>query len=116
MALARFRVKAEAGEPAVIEVNGQLLDGSLAVLGLSLRADGPAPVLTLMVAGDGVLEGEGIVQVERAGTEDYRAELRAIVEAIDEQEWERKALEHSPSLESTMVAGFKGALLEMLSP
>ena len=98
MPLARFRIKCEAGEPAAIEVNGQQLPAGMVVLGLSLRADGPAPVLTLVVAGDGILEGEGIVQVERESEEDYRGELLAIVQGRPRQDLVTSPSHDRPSM------------------
>lgn len=114
MPLASFAVSCSAGQPATIEVNGKPLPAGMAVQGLTLRNDGPAPVLTLLVAGEGVLEGEGIVEVVRESQEDYRAELRAIIEKLDPDELDRKALEHAPTLNSKPGEGYKAALLELI--
>ena len=114
MPLATFDIRTTAGEPADIEVNGKPLPEGLTALGLTLRTDGPVPQLTLVVSGEGRIEGEGIVHVELQSEEDYRGELRRIIEGLDPDELDRKALEQAPSLDSGPGGGYKAALLEMI--
>lgn len=114
MGLASFRIRASAGEPLAVALNGQQLPDGLHVLGYDLRMVDGIPQLALFVSGESSIEGEGLVVVQRESNEDYGAELRRIVEGLDEDEWGRRAIEAAPSLDSSPAGGFKTALLEML--
>lgn len=111
MPLARFRLVATAGEPIAAEINGKPLDG-LHVLGYSVGMVDGIPQVSLTVAGEGTIEGEGLVVIEREGS--GPEELRQLIRQLDPEELDRKALQHAPSLDSKPGDGYKSALLEML--
>lgn len=112
MPLARFRIVSAAGEPLSVQFNGSNLPEGLHVTGLSLQLVEGVPQLVLGVSGEAIIEGEGIVVIEREG--DEIAYLRKFVESIDPDEWNRKSLEHASGLETSPGEMFKSALLEMI--
>lgn len=112
MGLARFRVVVEPGEPATIEVNGRELPEGLAVRELSLTFDANSvPRLSLVVAGEGCIEGEGIVVVQPEGE---AADLRQLVAGLDPEEWDRAAMNLPAGLDTSTGHLYKAALMGML--
>lgn len=97
MPLAQFRIALSPDPDAtVVEVNGQTVPGVRAVALQSLRQAGETPRLILELAGDGVLEGDGIVEVQRPTTaaDDGDAVARFLA-GIDPAELSRQALERA---------------------
>lgn len=113
MPLARFRLVASAGEPLAAEINGKPLPDGLHVLGYSVGMVDGIPQVTLSVAGEGTIEGEGLVIIEHEG--EGPEMLRQLIRRLDPDELDRKALEHADCLTSKPGEGYKTALLEMLS-
>lgn len=114
MGLASFRIVASAGQPLAVHLNGQQLPDGMNVLGYDLRMVDGIPQLALFVNGETSIEGEGLVFLKPEGGDEI-GYLRAFLEGLDPDELERKAIEHAPTLESKLGAGFVDALLEMVS-
>lgn len=113
MPLARIRAVAAAGEPLAVEINGSPLP--VVVRGLSVQMVDGIPQFVLAASGEGVIEGEGLVVVERTTEGDAQAELLALIDSLDPAELDRKACEHAPTLASKPGEGYIAALREIVA-
>ncbi len=113
MPLARYRVVTEAGEPIVVEVDGEPLLRGGVVNGVSLATDGATPRLVVSVSAEAELAGEAVVVVERpADGGDEIEYLQQWVANLDVGELDRLAAQLAPpTLNTSPGEGTKAALL-----
>ena len=86
--MAQFRIEATAGALPVLVLGNQRVPG---VTALAFDAQpGELPRVTVQIVGEGVIEGEGIVHVEKAG--DDRQAVLDMIDGLDPDEVDRVAL------------------------
>lgn len=111
MALAQFSLDLRADRAPVLVVNGQ----QVAVAGLTLRHVPPSmPQLILELAGEGTVEGEGIVALDQ-GAGDEIAYLRQFLANLDPDTLERAAAGQFDLGAETNGQAFLAALVSMVS-
>jgi hypothetical protein len=111
---ARFDVDLQLGQPPTVVVNGEKLDPAVfSFVGVRPGTDfGTPAALLLEVAGEGRVEGPGVVWAQSDGNEvEY---LRQFIASIDPGELERRALAHQVTINDGPGEGFLKALMEMI--
>ena len=110
MGLARFSVEMHMGRAPKVRVNDECVRAGPAVM--LDHEQSAVPRLALELAGEGTIEGEGIVEVVRESNEvDY---LRAFLANLDPTQMERAALEQLHQGAETNGQAFLAALREMV--
>ncbi len=111
MGLAQFSLDLRADRAPALTVNGQ----SVAVVGLTLRHVPPSmPQLVLEMAGEGTIEGEGIVAVDQGGAGDEIEYLRSFLANLDPGVLEKAAIEQFDIGAETNGQAFLSALIAMV--
>lgn len=112
MGLLSFSVDVDANGTARVLLDGQDVSDRIAGVNVAARPGQP-PVLTLLHAGEGPIEGEGIVRVVEEGL-DQREAVLAFLSNLDAAEVDRQALEKmqwgSKSLTATVIEVLKEAV------
>ena len=103
----------EVGRPPVVTVNDQTLPPEAAVQAFGVHYEGSTPILTLAVAANVRIAGEGVVYVRTDGA--ALDGMREFIEGLDEEELDRQACEMAPTLNSRPAEGYKAAILAMLA-
>lgn len=114
MAMARFRITTSLGEPLSVEVNGQAVSDAAEVAGITAWVDqARIPHVRLDLVGDGVIEGEGIVELNRPADV---GPLRDLIQNLDPSALESLALAHMSrmGMDQSPAIAWRAAILELL--
>ncbi len=111
MALAQFTIDLRADRSPALTVNGE----AVSVVGLTLRHVPPSlPQLVLELAGEGAIEGEGIVAIDQGAAGDEVEYLRSFLANLDPGMLEKAAAEQFDIGAETSGQAFLAALVAMV--